>query len=118
MPKTLKQMFELYEPKAGDEKKFVHKHVVSKTDDANGNGDEVFKGSKVKAVDRKKEAHGYNPGEDEKVYEEAELDIESFILELYAECNEEEKAALEEMLEQDDGVEQLLSLMEEEEGEE
>lgn len=118
MPKTLKQMFELYEPKAEDEKKFVAKHVVSKTDDANGNGDEVFKGSKVKAVDRKKEAHGYNPGEDEKVYEEVDVDLETFILELYAECNEEEKAALEEILAEENGVEQLLSLMEEEENEE
>jgi hypothetical protein len=53
-----------------DEQKFIDKHVVAKTGDRNGNGDEVFKGSKVKMADRKKEGHGYNPGEDEEVYEE------------------------------------------------
>jgi len=53
-----------------DEQKFIDKHVVAKTADRNGNDDEVFKGSKVKMADRKKERHGYNPGEDEDVYEE------------------------------------------------
>ena len=53
-----------------DEQKFIDKHVVAKTADRNGNDDEVFKGSKVKMADRKKERHGYNPGEDEEVYEE------------------------------------------------
>jgi hypothetical protein len=53
-----------------DEQKFIDKHVVAKTADRNGNGDDVFKGDKVKMADRKKEGHGYNPGEDEEVYEE------------------------------------------------
>lgn len=53
-----------------DEQKFIDKHVVAKVADRNGNDDELFKGSKVKMADRKKEGHGYNPGEDEEVYEE------------------------------------------------
>jgi hypothetical protein len=53
-----------------DEQKFIDKHVVAKTDDRNGNDDELFKGSKVKMADRKKDRKGYNPGEDEEVYEE------------------------------------------------
>jgi hypothetical protein len=52
-----------------DEQKFIDKHVVAKTDDRNGNDDEVFKGSKVKMADRPKHRKGYNPGEDEEVYE-------------------------------------------------
>ncbi len=52
-----------------DEQKFIDKHVTAKTADRNGNDDELFKGSKVKMADRKKERHGYNPGEDEEVYE-------------------------------------------------
>lgn len=56
-----------------DEQKFIDKHVVAKTDDRNGNDDELFKGSKVKMADRPKHRKGYNPGEDEEVYEEAEL---------------------------------------------
>jgi len=61
-----------YSPKSGDERKFVAKHVIAKHDDANGNDDDVFNGSKIKPIDRYKEAHGYNPGQDEAVYEEVE----------------------------------------------
>ena len=52
-----------------DEQKFVDKHVVQKHDDRNGNGDDVFKAANVKKADRKKDRHGYEPGEDEAVYE-------------------------------------------------
>jgi hypothetical protein len=52
-----------------DEQKFIDKHVVAKTADRNGNDDELFKGSKVKMADRPKHRNGYNPGEDEEVYE-------------------------------------------------
>jgi hypothetical protein len=72
MAKTLKQMLELYTPKAEDEKKFVEKHITVKTDDVNKNGDDVFQGKNVKTIERKKERHGYNAGEDEKVYEEVD----------------------------------------------
>lgn len=71
MAKTLNQFLEGYlKVKNPDEQKFVDKHVVAKHSDRNGNDDEVFKGSKVKPIDRRKDRHGYNPGEDEKVYEE------------------------------------------------
>lgn len=53
-----------------DEQKFIDKHVIAKVADRNGNDDELFKGSKVKFADRKKDRKGYNPGEDEAVYEE------------------------------------------------
>jgi hypothetical protein len=53
-----------------DEQKFIDKHVVAKTADRNGNDDELFKGSKIKMADRPKHRKGYNPGEDEEVYEE------------------------------------------------
>lgn len=72
MAKTLKQMLELYEPKAEDEKNFVKKHIIAKKEDANGNKDDVFTGSNVKTVNRKKERHGYDKDEDGKVYEEVE----------------------------------------------
>jgi len=69
--KTLKELFEIYRPKAKGEQDFVNKHVVIKHKDRNGNGDDVFNG-KTKVVNRKKERHGYDVGDDEKVYEEAE----------------------------------------------
>ena len=75
MAKTLNQFLEGYlKVKNPDEQKFVDKHVIAKHSDRNGNGDEHFKGSKVKMVDRRKDRHGYNPGEDEKVYEELKGD--------------------------------------------
>lgn len=70
--KTLKQILEVYKPKSADEKKFVDKHIVVKHKDRNGNGDDVFQAANVKTIGRKKERHGYDPNEDEKVYEEVE----------------------------------------------
>lgn len=68
--KTLKQIFdEVYGPETKDGKAFVHKHVTVKYDDRNGNGDDVFQATNVKPVKRKEERHGYDSGEDEKVYE-------------------------------------------------
>jgi len=69
MAKTLNQVVG-YRPKAGDEQKFVDKHVIASKEDPNGNGDDVFKGSKVKVMDRMKERHGHDVGDDHKVYEE------------------------------------------------
>jgi len=69
MAKTLKDFVEGYlKVKSADEQKFIDKHATAKVADRNGNGDDVFKGN-TKTNDRRKDRHGYNPGEDEKVYE-------------------------------------------------
>lgn len=74
MAKTLKDFLEGYlKVKSADEQKFIDKHVTAKTADRNGNGDDVFKGN-TKTIDRRKERKGYNPGEDEKVYEAVETE--------------------------------------------
>lgn len=70
--KTLKELFEVYKPKAPDEQKFVDKHVTIKHKDRNGNGDDVFNAKNIKTDSRKETRHGYDVGEDEKVYEETE----------------------------------------------
>ena len=67
--KTLKQILEVYGPETKDGKAFVQKHAIVKTTDANGNGDDVFQAAKIKKAERKKERHGYEPGDDEKVHE-------------------------------------------------
>ena len=67
----LKTFLELYVPKGGDERKFVAKHIIKKTADANKNDDKLFKATNVKTYNRKLE-HGYNTGDDEKVYEETQ----------------------------------------------
>ena len=56
-------------PRSKDEKRFYDKHVIVKKADANGNGDDVFNASKVKAYDRSTSGHGYNTGQDQAVYE-------------------------------------------------
>lgn len=71
--KTLKQILEVYGPETKDGKAFVQKHAVVKTTDANKNGDDVFQATNVKKVERKKERHGYEPTEDEKVYEDLQM---------------------------------------------
>jgi hypothetical protein len=72
MAKTLKQILEVYAPKSKDEKKFMDKHITakSKLDDRGTQDDKLFKATNIKTVSRETE-HGYNPGNDEKVYEEA-----------------------------------------------
>lgn len=64
-----------YAPKSTDELRFKKKHVVQKTDDRNGNKDDVFKATNVKTIERATR-HGYNVGEDEKFYEETEKSSE------------------------------------------
>lgn len=60
-------------PKTNDERRFMDKHVVQKHDDRNGNGDDHFRATNVKAYDRSASKHGYNTGEDQKVYENTEV---------------------------------------------
>lgn len=71
MAKTLNKILEVYAPKSKDEKKFMDKHVTvnNKLDDRGTQDDKLFKGTNIKTVNRET-MHGYNPGNDEKVYEE------------------------------------------------
>ena len=74
--KTLKQMLEVYDPKPGDEKKFKEKHVAVKHKNLAGKStedDQLFQATNVKTVNREP-THGYNPGNDEKVYEETSIE--------------------------------------------
>jgi len=49
--------------------RFIKKHVVAHHEDPAGNGDDVYNASNIKPVKRSPE-HGYDPGQDEEVYEE------------------------------------------------
>jgi hypothetical protein len=62
-----------YVPKTKDEKRFMDKHVVKKTDDVNGNGDDHFRATNIKAYDRAATRHGYNTKQDQQVYEQKTL---------------------------------------------
>lgn len=63
-----------YYPKGGDEQRFVDKHTIEVTDDANGNDDSMFKGTIVKYANRASERHGYDSPDDKRVHEEVVLD--------------------------------------------
>ena len=71
MAKTLKDIVGGFTPKSKDEKKFMDKHIATKNklDDHGTQDDKLFNATNIKTVDRETE-HGYNPGNDEKVYEE------------------------------------------------
>lgn len=58
-----------YDPKAGDEQKFVRKHSTEKHDDRVGNGDDIYQATNVKKISNKISNKGHDKGEDEKVYE-------------------------------------------------
>jgi hypothetical protein len=77
MTKTLKDFLGeasgILKVKNPDEQTFVDKHQVQRTNDRNGNDDDVFGGpkqKKIKAIERRKERKGYDPGDDAAVYEE------------------------------------------------
>ena len=59
-----------YDPKAGDERKWVAKHSVEKHEDRVGNTDDLYKSSINYDLNHTKEKrYGYKKGNDEKVYE-------------------------------------------------
>lgn len=93
--KTIKELLEKYEPSAEDGKRFVAKHKIKKEEDRNGNGDDVFDASNIKPVMRGETRHGYEPGEDEKVYEEREakrrIKVPSGLQRVYDDRDEERK---------------------------
>lgn len=72
--KTLKDFMKSYRQKSDELQSKIDGLAVDDKEDIAGNKDDVFKGSKVKPIDRKGTRHGYDAGEDEKVYEEVELD--------------------------------------------
>lgn len=92
--KTIKELFEVYKPKSPDEQKFVDKHVAIKHKDRNGNDDDVFNATNVKAIKRKEERHGYDSGEDEKVYEDLEISDEELVFELSEDVEELEEGTV------------------------
>jgi hypothetical protein len=60
-----------YKVRSGDEKRFIEKHKIRLFPNiySEKTYDDLFKGNNIKTIDRNKDRHGYNTGEDEKVYE-------------------------------------------------
>jgi hypothetical protein len=63
-----------YRPKSRDEQKFADKHKIEQHADRVGNEDDIYQANNINYTMNKK-GHGYKPGEDEKVYEEAKCNM-------------------------------------------
>jgi len=50
-------------------KKFLDLHQPVRTDDTNGNGDDVFKAANIQTIDRSYERHGYDTPDDKNIYD-------------------------------------------------
>lgn len=76
MAKTLRQILEVAEPKAGDEKRFKDKHVVQKTRNPayknDAEEDAVYQATNIKK-DKTKKAGDHTEGDDAKMYEAKKL---------------------------------------------
>ncbi len=72
--KTLKQILSTanYANSTKDLENFVDKHKVEKTEDANGNKDDVFQATNIKTLKRAAERHGYDSPKDQTVHEQIE----------------------------------------------
>lgn len=57
-----------YVPRSKDEKKFVDKHVAQLHQDVNGNKDDVFNATNI-PTHKRPPYHGYEKGQDERMYE-------------------------------------------------
>ena len=60
-----------YVPRSKDEKKFVDKHVAQLHQDVNGNKDDVFNATNI-PTHKRPPYHGYEKGQDERMYEDVE----------------------------------------------
>lgn len=117
MNEKLLSIIEGYKAKSGDEQNFMDKHVDNIS---------VFDGPGVEEIRRASDAvsfinrdpmKGYNPGQDEEVYEQFASEIEEAIQEFLEEADEEERQALEELFSTEEGYDEFVAMLMEEDDE-
>jgi len=99
MKDRLLEILEKYEPRSGDEEKFINKHTVVAME---GPGYAEIRAAVENSsfADRK----GYTPGEDEEVYEQHAADITQAVEDFL-----EEASALEELFATEEGYDELVA---------
>ena len=109
MSELLVNILEKYKARGEDEQNFADKHTDN-VEVTNAPGREgSSEGEKRKKHNRAKNRQGYEPGEDEEVYEARLLDIiDEAISELAEDLDDEERAALYEMIEDDTRYEEFV----------
>jgi hypothetical protein len=119
MSELLNNLFEKYKAKGDDEQRFMDKHTDNIQVTSAAGADESK--AKNKKYDRKKHRKGYEPGEDEDVYESL-IDIDGLseaIDEFCEESSEEDIDILEEILNNEEYMDELLQyILDEEDNEE
>jgi RecG-like helicase len=116
MSDLLNNLFEKYKAKGGDEQNFMDKHTDNVQVTSAPGSNEVK--PKNKKYDRKKDRKGYEPGEDEEVYETFALlnleDLNNAIHEFCEESSQEDIDILEEILNNEEYTDELLKYIFEE----
>jgi hypothetical protein len=104
MKDRLLEILEKYEARSGDEEKFIEKHAVAVLE---GPGYAEIRA----AIDFTSfaERSGYSPGEDEAVYEEYAKTIQAAVDEFIEEASEEDRLALEELFSTEEGYDEFIS---------
>lgn len=117
MSEYLLNILEVYKARSGDEENFMKKHTDN-VDEYESDGAKVNKKHEknAKYYSRAKHRKGYEPGEDEDVYEEVELTdeeyesyIDSVLEDVFEELTDEEREIMTEMLESDEGREEFFN---------
>ena len=113
MKDKLLEILEKYEARSGDEEKFIEKHAVAVLE---GPGYAEIRA----AIDFTSFAdrEGYKPGDDAAVYEEYAKTIQAAVDEFLEEASDEDRLALEELFSTEEGYDEFISSIMEDEDDE
>ena len=117
MNEKLLSIIEKYEARSGDEQNFMDKHTDNISVFDGPGVAEVRKASDAVSYINRDPIKGYNPGQDEEVYEELALEIEEAVNEFMAEASDEEREALEELFSTEEGYDEFVAMIMEDDDE-
>lgn len=118
MNEKLLSIIEKYEARSGDEQNFMDKHTDNVSIFDGPGVAEIRKASDAVSYINRDPQKGYNPGEDEEVYEEYADLINQAVEDFLEEASEEEREALEELFATEEGYDEFVSMLFEEDDEE
>ena len=117
MNEKLLSIIEKYEARSGDEQNFMDKHTDNISVFDGPGVAEVRKASDAVSYINRDPIKGYNAGQDEEVYESMAQDIEAAVNEFMAEASDEEREALEELFSTEEGYDEFVAMIMEDDDE-
>ena len=118
MNEKLLSIIEKYEARSGDEQNFMDKHTDNVSIFDGPGVAEIRKASDAVSYINRDPQKGYNPGQDEEVYEEYADLINQAVEDFLEEASEEDREALEELFATEEGYDEFVSMLFEEDDEE